>query len=821
MANIHTTSKSSLRQRRIDNSSFSSSVADKTNSLAVIKRKKLSLFHHNRQIESSYDHYHGCKSLLGHTPVFFVSLFIFLMICGASIAVVFTVAQSQKDAKEEEAIQLAMETGKYFSNQLDQAILPLFSMAQFALNLQMFHDLPDRIGKAGEPGALPFLPPEEGSERVSRNVTGVCDDPEMVTNFESIATAIKNQSKMDGILVNIQLAPAGVVCLLHPMNNTEDFEDGKYLDSSGAWGLDLLNDPYMKFTALGSIDDEDVVVAGPRPLVQCPDCGDFFIARLPIVDSRYEIIGLDGKSYPRWGFATALIDWTKMVERSGILHSFSEGHGGNGRNHDYFEFQLTRTDQKYINETDSYEETVVVLAESNGYAACREGRNHPQVSVALETTDSQWEMHVRYNASGITMWSAIVCTICILLSLCISWLVYTVLAQKQRHSTMQAQTLAQEAKVQTERNMTAYFAHELRNPLSAMDSALHTINEEEISEATRELVQGMKLCASFMSSIMNNLLDARKLQEGMMEIRSRPISISQMAKDVHKMTQPLVKQNVEFKLENAIPVEKDWVLGDTHRIQQVLTNMITNAIKYTRSGSITLRCSYGDDNQYCFEVIDTGPGIPKKEQERLFERFVQRGGAPGTGLGLAISKEIVIMMEGSIHFESDPTVEPGTNCIVTLPLETCSPVQDDSTSSSRRSQRTEPINEPISILIMDDVKMNRMMLQGRITKAIAPNAKIALAASGEEAMEIVKEQKFDVIICDQYMEESGGVMVGTDAIIAMRREGMDSFIIGCSGNDLEDEFLEAGADMVWGKPMPSNNEIIQQFRQGLKERDLV
>jgi CheY-like chemotaxis protein len=122
---------------------------------------------------------------------------------------------------------------------------------------------------------------------------------------------------------------------------------------------------------------------------------------------------------------------------------------------------------------------------------------------------------------------------------------------------------------------------------------------------------------------------------------------------------------------------------------------------------------------------------------------------------------------------------------------------------------------------MDDVKMNRMMLQGRITKAIAPNAKIALAASGEEAMEIVKEQKFDVIICDQYMEESGGVMVGTDAIIAMRREGMDSFIIGCSGNDLEDEFLEAGADMVWGKPMPSNNEIIQQFRQGLKERDLV
>jgi hypothetical protein len=351
---------------------------------------------------------------------------------------------------------------------------------------------------------------------------------------------------------------------------------------------------------------------------------------------------------------------------------------------------------------------------------------------------------------------------------------------------MQAQTSAQEAKVETERNMTAYFAHELRNPLSAMDSALQTISEDELPKSSHELIKGMKLCASFMSSIMNNLLDARKLQEGMMEIRSIPISLFDLTDSVHKMMLPLCNNNVEFGVLNNIPNGKDCVLGDNYRIQQVLTNMITNAIKYTLTGSITLKVSWTDDDRVCFEVIDTGPGIPQAEQERLFERFVQRGGAPGTGLGLAISKEIVTMMGGTIRFESDPTIQPGTTCIVLLPLDVCSPSQEEDskmTSTFATTDDTSPIEEPIRILIMDDVKMNRMMLNHRLKKAVAPHSEIIMAVNGEEALEIVRERSFDIIICDQYMEESGGVLVGTDVIIAMRREKVQSLIVGCSGND--------------------------------------
>jgi signal transduction histidine kinase/CheY-like chemotaxis protein len=786
----------------------------------VGKRKKLSLLQQDGERDDKFPgRMLQVRTLVGHTPIFFVSFLIFLMLVGASVAIVWTLSKSNERDKQDEATQLAIATGQYFSNQLDQAILPLFSMAQFALNLEIFRDLPGQIGLAGQPGALPF-DSSRSDDRVYRNLTGVCDDLELVTQFVSIASAIKEHSHMDHILVNLQLAPAGVICLLHPMNNTQDFDDGMYLDNTGAWGLDLLNDPVMRYIALGSIDEEDVVVAGPQPLVQCPECGNFFIARLPIVDPRHEIIGLDGMSYPRWGFATALIDWTQMVKSSGILHSFRDGNGGQGNTSDEFRFRLTRTDRKYNSTTKIYEQTVVVLAESQDDVIFKQ-RNFRNVVVALETTDSEWEMHVEYPIDDINRRAYIAISVCIALSFFISWLVYTVLSQKQEHANMEAVTWAQGAKVETERNITAYFAHELRNPLSAMDSALETINEDEIPPNSRELIQGMKLCASFMSSIMNNLLDARKLQEGMMEIRSDPISLNELVSGIHKMMLPLVKPSVVFKVENNVPRSRDYVMGDSHRIKQVLTNMITNAIKYTLNGSIVLRCSWSEDNSNVwFEVDDTGPGIPKSQQDHLFERFVQRGGAPGTGLGLAISKEIVTMMGGVIRFESDPTIRPGTKCIVILPLELCASMEDYPKAPSLVNDY-DPIDEPIKILIMDDVKMNRIMLERRLKKAVTPNAVFTTVVNGEEALEMVRNSRFDIIICDQYMDEAGGVMVGTDVIIAMRREHVEALIIGCSGNDLEAEFHEAGADLVWGKPMPPNKEIIRQFRQGLRDRDLV
>jgi CheY-like chemotaxis protein/anti-sigma regulatory factor (Ser/Thr protein kinase) len=378
--------------------------------------------------------------------------------------------------------------------------------------------------------------------------------------------------------------------------------------------------------------------------------------------------------------------------------------------------------------------------------------------------------------------------------------------------------------------LTGALAHELRNPLSAIDSALATM-PDNLPEEAKELVASMQLCSNFMSSIMNNLLDSRKLEEGKMELQSNPMSLKQLMTDVHKMMLPAAKVNVQLIVDvHSLPPEKEWVYGDFSRLQQVVTNLVSNATKFTRKGSITIAASWERQSTKKKGVIgeewvkivcsDTGPGIPKEEQANMFNRFTTRGGAPGSGLGLAIAKQIVDLHGGTIHFESDPTVKPGTDCVVRLPLTACQDMPELQTPETIEAaiENTVLFEEPLRILLIDDIKMNRMMLKRRFQMCIAPNCIVSEAATGEDATRLCETQQFDVIVMDQYMQEAGGVMLGTDTVIALRRSHVDAVVIGCSGNDLDDKFTAAGADIVWRKPIPPNEKIIASLRQLLLAR---
>ena len=306
-----------------------------------------------------------CSSLAKLSPESFnllISGSILLVLLGIAIAMIITFQRSREDELEQEAVLLAQETGAFFSNELDRAILPLFSLAQFVAELSLFRELPNRIGQIGiDEDALPML---EG--RYHRNVTNVCDDPTLLERFNQIASTIKSQSNMDGILVNLQLAPDAVVCLVHPLNNTEDFDDGVYMDNSGAVGHDLLEDPDRNFIAKATIPSDRVVVAGPLRMEQCRDgchpiVEEAFIARLPIALPDHNVT-MDGKVYQRWGFAVAILNWKALIVRSGIYEMFEgtqskkqKHHFENGTTrHDTsspsvsysgWEFQLTRTDR--------------------------------------------------------------------------------------------------------------------------------------------------------------------------------------------------------------------------------------------------------------------------------------------------------------------------------------------------------------------------------------------------------------------------------------------------------------------------------------------
>jgi signal transduction histidine kinase len=721
-----------------------------------------------------------------HIPVVLVSCMIFCLIAGSGIALSIVFSRNESAKAENEAMETAGSLGTHFSDELDRAILPLFSIAQFATEIEIFAALPSVIGPANEPESLPYVL-DDNVSTYKRNVTGVCDDPILIERFNNISKTIKEHAQMNGTFVNIQLAPYGVICLIYPMNNTEDFSAGKYLDSSGVWGLDLLEEPNMRFIARESMKKEEIGIAGPRPLQQCPDCGLFFIVRLPVI-SNHHVIVVDGVPYPRWGFATAVINWDELVRNSNIDKYF---------NRNRLQFRITRTDKIYNQTTNQYHEKVTTIAESDAF-----GTHKHRVSTTLATTNNEWAMTVEYDVS--VMWSGVTIALSILFGFCIAMLSYMVLYQRSKQT-------AQHARIELEHNITAYYAHELRNPLSAIDSALQSL-PPELPDVVSEIVSGMRLCTSLMSSIMNNLLDVRMMEEGMMVLDAEPLSIAQVLEDTKQMALPTVHPNVELRI---VTESQDWVLGDKLRIQQVMNNILSNAIKHTKDGSITLKSSWDNNSMLRLECQDTGPGIPKEEQAMMFERFVSRGkGVPGTGLGLAISKQLVGLMGGTVRFESDPSVRPGTNCIVLLPLELCEAPRYSEHTNDVEYNGT-PILDPISILIVDDVKLNRVMLRKRLEKYVAPNCTILEASTGEEALTLCNVCCFSIIIMDNYMEEAGGVLRGTEVVCALRSMQVESVIIGCSGNHLESEFKAAGADLVWMKPVPSNEEIILQFRHHL------
>jgi CheY-like chemotaxis protein len=139
--------------------------------------------------------------------------------------------------------------------------------------------------------------------------------------------------------------------------------------------------------------------------------------------------------------------------------------------------------------------------------------------------------------------------------------------------------------------------------------------------------------------------------------------------------------------------------------------------------------------------------------------------------------------------------------------------------SSKPTNKVQPLENSLSILIVDDVRVNQLMLSRRITRHILPNAKITEAWTGEEALKLCETETFDLIIMDQYMQEAGGILLGTDTVVAMRRIKIDSIIIGCSGNEMNASFTAAGTDWVWLKPVPSNVTMVQQIQVALEKRE--
>jgi PAS domain S-box-containing protein len=233
--------------------------------------------------------------------------------------------------------------------------------------------------------------------------------------------------------------------------------------------------------------------------------------------------------------------------------------------------------------------------------------------------------------------------------------------QKERELIKARETA--EAATEAKAGFLATMSHEIRTPLTGVIGMGKLLNQTELSIKQQEYVDSILLSGEALLSVINDILDFSKMESAKMELESRPISVKQIVSDtLELMSSKAVEKNLslEYNIQKDVP---RYIMGDITRLRQVLLNLVSNGIKFTMKGKISVHVSIvkqeADKLQLLFEVRDTGVGIPHEKRDRLFKSFSQLDSSTakiygGTGLGLAISKNLVSLMGGAIWVESEP-----------------------------------------------------------------------------------------------------------------------------------------------------------------------
>lgn len=322
----------------------------------------------------------------------------------------------------------------------------------------------------------------------------------------------------------------------------------------------------------------------------------------------------------------------------------------------------------------------------------------------------------------------------------------------------------------------ANMSHEIRTPINAIMGMNELILRESEEASTIEYAQNIASASESLLGIINDILDLSKIESGKMEVVPANYSLRTLITDCCKMIEGRASAK---KLELIIDADKTTpcnLYGDDVRLHQIITNILTNAVKYTHEGSVTLRIrwkSAGDGKKILLivSVEDTGIGISDENKEKLFgsfERFdnEKNKGIEGTGLGLAITKQLVELMNGNIGVYS--TIGKGSLFYVEIPQEIAALGELGDININKRTQNTvykEKLVVPDKrILVVDDVKVNLKVIEGLLKKT---QIQIETADGGAKCIEKAYNKKYDVILLDHMMPE----IDGEDALKEIKKEG--------------------------------------------------
>jgi signal transduction histidine kinase/DNA-binding NarL/FixJ family response regulator len=386
--------------------------------------------------------------------------------------------------------------------------------------------------------------------------------------------------------------------------------------------------------------------------------------------------------------------------------------------------------------------------------------------------------------------------------------------RKTQRELLKAKDQAEEQE-QQKTQFLAMMSHEIRTPLTSILGITEILSNEQLSEKQQDLVVRLVDVGNLLMRIVNDVLDHSKIEAGELSLDSRSFNPRELMRKCERMFSNMARNNCLNLIIQIDPECPDWLVGDAYRIEQVLSNLIGNAIKFTDFGEITvtLNGSQEQDSLYKLrvEVTDTGIGVSEELQPLLFSPFKQidtptRSGSSGTGLGLSISKRLVNLMGGSIGFKSKANKGSSFWFELTLPLG-----QDGSGALQPQVSAANPEKKRalsgLHVLVVDDSQAIQFLIQEILSHV---GITVTLAIDGIQAIERLHQsnQSFDAILMDIQMPNMDGIQC-TRAIRndpAFNRVPIIAMTAGIIDTRMGD-IIAAGASVVLHKPIQAETLI--------------